>query len=161
MCVFTHTCGTRTVVACLIGGPNSLGGQSRERGGNLSPYYEIRGKLPNRHVWTFLFSKTAQFIRNVIYIYWGTIVRLGELILMLENLIKSFHAMGPLTTSCRHNTNFSQSKIYKYISNTDGSMFLFFLRPTSAQSTAALAKVRQNSALLRTIKTVFHSTPSF
>ena len=40
VCVFTHkhtqthTCGARTVVAhCLIGGPNSLGGQGRERRG--------------------------------------------------------------------------------------------------------------------------------
>ena len=38
-CVYshTHTCGARTVVAhCLIGGPNSLGGQGRERGGAYS-----------------------------------------------------------------------------------------------------------------------------
>ena len=44
-CVYshTHTCGARAVVThCLIGGPTSLGGQSGERGGNISPYYEIR-----------------------------------------------------------------------------------------------------------------------
>ncbi len=41
-------CGrlARTVVAhFLMGGPNSLGGQSRERGGNLSPYDDIRGRF--------------------------------------------------------------------------------------------------------------------
>ena len=55
---YTHPHGARTVEPhCLIGGPTSLGGQSRERGGNISPYYAIRGKLPNRCV---LFSKMEQ-----------------------------------------------------------------------------------------------------
>ena len=38
-CVYSHArTNTRTVVAhCLIGGPSSLGGPSRERGGNMSP----------------------------------------------------------------------------------------------------------------------------
>ena len=31
----------------LMGGPNSLGGQSRERGGNLAPYDLIRSKIPD------------------------------------------------------------------------------------------------------------------
>ncbi len=36
----------RTVVAhFLMGGPNSLGGKSSERGGNLSPYDDIRGRF--------------------------------------------------------------------------------------------------------------------
>ena len=40
---------------------------------------------------------SARFIPNAISSYWGTIGRLGELILMLENLMKwNFHAMGPL-----------------------------------------------------------------
>ena len=46
----THTHGAHTVAHCLIGKPTSLGGQSRERGGNLSPYYEIMEKIPNLHV---------------------------------------------------------------------------------------------------------------
>ena len=51
VCVFTHTCGARTVVAhCLIGGPNSLGGQSRERGVNLAPYDDTWDQIPNRRV---------------------------------------------------------------------------------------------------------------
>ena len=54
-------------------------------------------------VWAFLFSKAAKdtyysFTPNAILSYWGTIGRLGELILIFENLIKwKFHAMGPLT----------------------------------------------------------------
>ena len=39
--------------------------------------------------------------------------------------------------------------------------FFFSPRPTSAQSTAALAKVRRHPALLHTIKTAFYLTPSF
>ena len=66
LCVFTHTCGARTVVAhWLIGGSNSLGGQSRERGGKL---------VLILHLTPFLAT--------------GCIGRLWELILMLENLIK-------------------------------------------------------------------------
>ena len=50
-CVHSHTCGTRTVVAdCLIGGPNSLGGPSRKRGGNLAPYDYTWSQIPNRRV---------------------------------------------------------------------------------------------------------------
>ena len=46
LCVYSHTCGTRMVIAhCLMGGPNSLAGQSRERGDNLSPYEDIQGKF--------------------------------------------------------------------------------------------------------------------
>ena len=52
---------------CLIGGPNSLGGQSRETGGNISFYYEIRGKLSNRRI--FLKIPTARFTPNVISSY--------------------------------------------------------------------------------------------
>ena len=87
------------VTHCLIGGSNSLGGQSRERGGNISPYYEIRGKIG-----TFAFSffqrrskiPTDRFTPNVISSYFGTIGRLWELILMLKNLTKrNVHAVGP------------------------------------------------------------------
>jgi hypothetical protein len=41
---------------------------------------------------------SARFTPNNISSYWGSIGRLGELILMLENLRKwpYFHAMGPL-----------------------------------------------------------------
>ena len=50
LCVFQHThthkCGAcKDVAHCLIGRPNSLGGQSRERGGNLAPYADIWGKI--------------------------------------------------------------------------------------------------------------------
>ena len=60
VCVFTqththiHTCGARTVVAhCLLSMSNSMGGQSmdllkgqsRDRGGSMSLYYDIRGKF--------------------------------------------------------------------------------------------------------------------
>ena len=39
---------TRTVVVhFLIGGPHSLGGHSRERGGHLSSYDDIRGTFSN------------------------------------------------------------------------------------------------------------------
>ena len=71
----------------LIGGPNSLGRQSRERGGNLSPYDDIRG--------TFQIGPSELSFpqrRNRIPRDWftpiaissnrGTIGRLGELILM-------------------------------------------------------------------------------
>ena len=34
----------------FMGGPNSLGGQSRERGGNLAPYDFIRSKIPDRPI---------------------------------------------------------------------------------------------------------------
>ena len=63
----------------LIGGPNSLGGQSREKGGNLAPYDDIWGQKV---------EQDAPFIPNTISSYWETIGRLGELVLMLENLIK-------------------------------------------------------------------------
>ena len=40
---------------------------------------------------------SARFTANAISSHWGTMGRLGEPILMLENLIKGhFHAMGPL-----------------------------------------------------------------
>ena len=74
----------------LIGGPNSLGGQSRERGGNLSPYDDIRGKFQIRPS-ELSFRGGAGYPRAwftpiAISSHWGTIVRLGELILMLKNL---------------------------------------------------------------------------
>ena len=34
----------------LMDGPNSLGGQSRERGGNLAPYDLIRSNIPDRPI---------------------------------------------------------------------------------------------------------------
>ena len=75
------------VAHCLIGGLTSLGGQSRERVGNISPYYEMRGKPPKLPFFQRL-SKidTARFTPHVISSYWGTIGSLGEVILMLKNL---------------------------------------------------------------------------
>ena len=51
VCVYnsTHTRGAHTVVVRLIGGPNSLGGQSRERGGNFFPYGHM-GQIPKRRI---------------------------------------------------------------------------------------------------------------
>ena len=137
MCVFTHTqtdtCGTRTVVAnCLIGGPNSLGGQGRERGGNLLPYDDIWGHIPNQRAWASIFSKasripSARFTPNASFSHWGTIGRLGELILMLENLLKWFschetfknNGWIPLYTRCflynaKKKLNKHCTKMYKH-----------------------------------------------
>ena len=93
VCVFTHkhVCGARMVVAhCLIGGPNSLGRQGGERGGNLAPYDDIWGRSRNLALMFQRRSRIAgaRFIPNAISSYWETIGRLGELILMLENLIE-------------------------------------------------------------------------
>ena len=90
----THTCGACTVVAhCLIGRPNSLGGQDRERGGNFAPYDEIWGHIPNPRARASIFSKaskipSARFTPNVSYSYSGTIGRLGELILRKPHKVR-------------------------------------------------------------------------
>ena len=63
------------------------------------PFFQRRRKIP-----------TARFTPNVISTYLGTIGRLGELILMLENLIKwHFHAMGPLKYRTERDNNFTQT----------------------------------------------------
>lgn len=81
----------------------SHGRQSRERGGNLSPYDDIKGRFqigPSELSFSQRRSRIprARFTPIAISSHWGTIGRLVELILMLKNLIKwNFHAMGPLT----------------------------------------------------------------
>ena len=69
--------------------------QALAKSGYHTPYYEIRGKISNQRVWTFLFSKTSKlpttpFTLNVISNYLGTIGRLGELILMFKKLSEIF-----------------------------------------------------------------------
>ena len=70
-----------------------FGRPSRERGGNLAHYDHIWAKLqlvPSELSFFKMRSRlpTARFTPNVISSNWGTIGRLGELISMLENLIK-------------------------------------------------------------------------
>jgi hypothetical protein len=61
-----------------------------------------KGKIPKRRIWASFFQKrirmpSARFTPDKISSYWGSIGRLGELILMLENLRKwNFHVMGSL-----------------------------------------------------------------
>ncbi len=78
----------RTVVAHFL-----MGGQSRERGGNLSPYDDIKGRFqigPSELSFSQRQSRIprVRFTPIAISSHWGTIGRLGELILMLKNLIK-------------------------------------------------------------------------
>uniref|UniRef100_A0A8C9XS39 B30.2/SPRY domain-containing protein n=1 Tax=Sander lucioperca TaxID=283035 RepID=A0A8C9XS39_SANLU len=90
-------------VAChpphfLMGGPNSLGRQSRERGGNLAPYELIKGRFqigPSELSFSQRQSRIprARFTPITISSHWGTIGRLGELILMLKNLIKGLNEL--------------------------------------------------------------------
>ena len=59
-----------TVVAYfLIGGPNSLCGQSRVRGGNLYPYDNIRGRFLDRSISAFIFSKAEKNTQGLVYTY--------------------------------------------------------------------------------------------
>ena len=69
-----------------MGGPNSFCGQRRERGGNLSPYDDIKGRFLDSPVWAFIFSKIprAWFTPIKTSSHWGTIGRLGKLILRLK-----------------------------------------------------------------------------
>ena len=65
----------------------------QRRGGNISPYEDIRGKNQiGASELCFFQSQSrisrARFTPKAISSYWGTIVRLGELVLMLENLVK-------------------------------------------------------------------------
>ncbi len=74
----------RTVVAHFL-----MGGQSRERGGNLSPYDDIKGRFqigPSELSFSQRQSRIprARFTPIAISSHWGTIGRLGELILMLK-----------------------------------------------------------------------------
>ena len=55
-------------------GQNSLGGQSRERGGNLAPYEDLWGQITNRRVWAFIFQRRSR----------------------IQCSFYTFHAMGPL-----------------------------------------------------------------
>ena len=54
----------------------TYGDRSQIKAFELS-FFQRRSRIP-----------TARFTPNAIFSYWGTIGRLGELILMLENLIK-------------------------------------------------------------------------
>ena len=64
----------------------------QRKGGNISPYDDIQGKFQNSTFEPCFFKGgavfSACFTPNVISSYWGTIGRLGELIFLLENLIK-------------------------------------------------------------------------
>ena len=67
--------------------PNSLGGQGRERGLNLASYGDIWDQIQS--VWAFIFQRRsripdARFTPDFISSHWGSLGRLGELILMLE-----------------------------------------------------------------------------
>ena len=94
VCVITHShkhaCGARTFVAhCLIGRPNSLGRQGKERGGacplmmtygatfQIIPFFLNASRIPSG-----CYSPNANFS------HFETRGRIGELILMFENLIK-------------------------------------------------------------------------
>ena len=56
-------------------------------------YDDINKDIPNQLAGASIFSKasrtaSARFTPNASFSHWGTIGRLGELIFMLENLIK-------------------------------------------------------------------------
>ena len=83
-----------TVVAhFLIGGPNSLCRQSREKGSNIFKterfsFHFLKGRKRIPRAW---------FTPIDLSIYWGTKGRLAELILMLNILLKwKCHVIGPL-----------------------------------------------------------------
>ena len=94
MCVFTHTHMWRSH------GRSSLG--KAEKGEVTCPrksYGDIWGKIPNRRVWVLFFQRqsriaSARFTPSAISSYWRTIGRLGELVLMLENLQVIFSCLG-------------------------------------------------------------------
>ena len=104
LCRKTRYC-TRpcTIVAqFLIGGPDYLGGHSREKGGSLAPCYVNKRRFSNR-AFEPSFSQRRRRTPRAWFTpienssHWGTKGRLGELILMLNNLLKwSFHVMWPL-----------------------------------------------------------------
>ena len=124
MCVFTQT-HTHVALArsSLIGGPTSLGGPGRVRGGAEIPDDVKNTDIPNQRTWASVFSKasrtaSARFTPNASFSNWGTIGRLGELIFMLENLIKwDFHVMGPLNIDIwrQHIDNVPQDEISRYV----------------------------------------------
>ena len=122
MCVFTHT-HVALARSSLIGGPTSLGGPGRVRGGAEIPDDVKNTDIPNQRTWASVFSKasrtaSARFTPNASFSNWGTIGRLGELIFMLENLIKwDFHVMGPLNIDIwrQHIDNVPQDEISRYV----------------------------------------------
>ena len=83
--------------------------------------------------YTFLFSKTskiptARFTPNVISSYVGTIGRLGELKLVLKNLIKwDFHAMGPLRWDS-DSTDFIQAEVFTSVPTHFHNLFNYPLQ---------------------------------
>jgi hypothetical protein len=89
--VFISGRNKKEVAHCLIVGANIMGGQSREG--------EVTWPLMTTYGAKFEMTSELSFFKggagycshftpNAISSYWGTIGRLGELILMLENLIK-------------------------------------------------------------------------
>ena len=97
---------------------------------DLAPYDDIWGKIQNRSVWAFIFPRrsripSARFTPNVISSHLWTIGRLGELILILENV----HAMGPLTTVLKYKANISScsfAPIIMYVFHYVSLWFMFF-----------------------------------